>query len=105
MLRISDNRTYDYKSFTLPDSRGKGYAHIRAQIMRDSYSAEDKKRPVLGYVSINNYPSLRANEKQGVIVLGYAGYWHVGGRYRFFTAKAVKQAGFRFDYPSQEEEI
>jgi len=104
VLRISEQFDYDYKAFTVPDARGRGYAKLRAQIMRDSYAGA-RINPLIGYISIYNYPSLRATDKEGMSVLGYAGYWHVFGQYRFFSSKRVREANFRFDYPTTQEKL
>jgi len=104
VIRIDERFDYDYKAFTVPDARGRGYAKMRAQIMRDAYAGATIS-PIIGYISVYNYPSLRSNDKENMSVLGYAGYWRVFGRYRFFGSKRVQEAGFRFDCPTPQERL
>lgn len=102
VIRINEEFDYDYKSFTLPEFRGRGYPRKKSQVMRDGYGGAEV-RPVISYISIHNYPSLRSNEKEDQTFLGYAGYWHIWGRWWFLGTRKVRTQGFRFDLPTPEE--
>ncbi|MDG2049832.1 MAG: hypothetical protein P8M78_06695 [Myxococcota bacterium] len=103
VIRIDPEFDYDYKSFTLPEVRGRGYPKMRSQVMRDGYGGREV-RPVISYISVHNYPSLRANDKEGgQEIIGYAGYWRIFGRWWFLRSRKVRMRGLAFDLPTVEE--
>ena len=70
--------------------------------MRDGYQGREV-RPVISYISVHNYPSLRANDKEDQEDIGYAGYWRIFGRCWFLRSRKVQMRGFAFDLPTAEE--
>ncbi len=91
---------YNFKSFTLPAYRGR---HLRGSF--GALQALDQQQGAshtISFIALHNRASIRAEQRNGGRLAGYAGYWrHPWGAWPFRSAGA-RRCGFRFYRPGTE---
>jgi len=92
-VRFKAPYRYGYKSFTLPQYRGKHLLDLRRG---DPYCRERGADRSIGFIASHNLESLQRSKRITNEFIGYAGYVRLFGRYWFFRTPAVKRAGFEF---------
>ena len=85
---------YSYDSFTLPQHRGQRVLHTLSM----STEALDQRgrEKSIAFIETHNYSSIKSAKFTGNTIVGYAGYWHLFGKYYTFHSNGAKKEGFRF---------
>jgi len=94
-VRVGPGSSYSYKSFTLPEFRGKHVANRRKfcgiERMRRR-GIKDKQ----SFIISTNFSSLQGTKRDGSKHLGYIAYIQLFGKIFLYHSPGVKKAGFRF---------
>jgi len=85
---------YSYDSFTLPHYRGQRVL-TTLSLSTDALDQRGRKKSI-AFIETHNYSSLKNAKFSGNKIVGYAGYWHVFGKYYTYHSKGSKKEGFRF---------
>lgn len=91
---------YIYRAFVAPHFRGRGIAPALFASADALFLQRGCQFAVL-CIEAANAASLAAARRAGSRRVGYAAYWHGGGRLKFTRTPGVAQAGFSFFLPKQ----
>jgi hypothetical protein len=86
---------YGYKSLTRPEYRGQ-HLLTAVALFADPLVVARGYPEAISFVESDNFPSLHANLRHGNRRIGYAGFFHLRGRYYPFRSPGAKRYGFRF---------
>ena len=92
---------YGYKAYTLPEFRGLHLPRV-FKPLGDGYCIARGCTHTIGFVKIDNRPSIHATVAQGYGRVGVAGYLRRGPLFVSFRARGVRQRGFRFFLPPEK---
>lgn len=92
-VRFNPSYRYGYKSFTLPEYRGRHLLDLRRG---DPYCRSRGAQRTIGFIASHNLESLQRSARISNVFIGYAGYLRLFGRFWFFRTRRVRQAGFEF---------
>lgn len=93
--RVDPPYCYAYKSFTLPEYRGKRISP-GVHLCSDNAMLRRGYKYRAGFVEISNWASLAMGKHMGSQVVGKAGYLGWFGRCISFRSRGVKAIGFEF---------
>lgn len=86
---------YGYKAYTHPDYRGR-HLVSRIAVHTDRLCLERGFTHAVGFIETHNYSSITADLRHGNVLVGYAGYLHLFGRWLPFRTPGARRHGFRF---------
>ena len=109
VVRSHPDYLYIYRTFTHPEFRGRHLPKIRGVLARRQWQGRTY-RGVVSYIAADNLSSRAQSERFDEPVVGYAGYFSRPGfaghgPTRCFATAGARVLGFRFDQPSQEEQL
>jgi len=84
---------YGYKSFTLPEYRGR---HLRSQNLLDRSCSERGYRYAIVFIETHNFASIQWGEHRGYKVVGFVGYVKLFNKAYPFRSPGAKKHKFRF---------
>jgi hypothetical protein len=92
---------YGYKAFTLPEFRGR---HLPRAFkpLGDGYCIARGCTDTIGFVEVDNRPSIGATLAQGYGRIGFAGYLKRGPFFVAFRTQGVRRRRFRFFVPPKK---
>ena len=96
-VRFQNGYRYNYKNLTLPEFRGR---HLRGSfgVLRELDEAHGVTH-TLAFIAVDNVASIRAEQRSGGVVVGYAGYLRLLRRYFVFRSRGAARYGFAFKAP------
>ena len=89
---------YGYKSFTLPEFRGRHLPRV-FKPLRDGYCIARGCTHTVAFVAVDNRSSIRATLAQSYRRIGFAGYLKRGPIFWSFRTPGVRRCGFDFFVP------
>jgi hypothetical protein len=102
-VKIGPNACYNYKTFTLPEFRGRHISERRKYCGNELFRSRgivDRQSSIAS----TNFSSLAGSTRDGNSkLLGYAGYFQLFGKLLFFRSPGVKKAGYEFYLPEDEK--
>ena len=100
-VKFSDLACYHYKSFVLPECRGKNLLGKIILLSEKAY-VDVGKSICVSYIESHNYASLKASRKSGNRTIGYAAYINNRSGFYSWHSAGAKAFGFCF-YQNQDE--
>jgi len=94
-VQFPEELVYHYKSFVLPDYRGKRILEGVKRVHFDSSTYQGRSSG-FNCVEYSNYASLKASSKQGEVTVGYIILRASGGKSWCWHSSGPKKAGIRF---------
>lgn len=99
-VKFSDRSSYHYKSFVLPECRGKNLLG-NIILLSEKSLIDVGKSACISYVESHNYASLKASKKSGNRTVGYAAY--INNRSGFYSLHSAGAREFGFCFYLNED--
>ena len=100
-VEFGERDRYGYKAFTLPGFRGRHLPRV-FKPLGDAYCIVRGCTHTIGFVKVDNRPSIRATVVQGYQRIGFAGYLKRGPIFIAFRTPSARRRGFRFFVPPKK---
>jgi GNAT superfamily N-acetyltransferase len=97
-VAVPHSVVYKYKAFVRPEYRGRKVAPAMYQVA-DIAALRRGRRESVGFILVQNVPSLRSAQSIGSRVSGYALSWKVGRFFFVFHSRGLRRLGLRFYMP------